>query len=468
MAKLLLLTFLILLSFYISFYNLGKPPLDNWDEAWYGDSLKHMIKTKELILLHWNNNVFLEKPPLYFWLSFLPAALFGVSEFSIRIISAISGFLTIVLLVVYLYKKYGFVPTIIGFSSIALNNIYIWRTRSGNLDTLTALFIFVSYFLIISKYRYRLYSLGIIFGLIYLTKLSYVIFPLSIFLAHELLFRRKDLNNNKREYFKFILAFVLLPAIWLSLGFLKAGAGFVSYYLYNSDQGASIISFKYLSFDYISYAYYSLQRRFFYVFIIGLLFVFLKIRKPENFLTALFSLSLLVFLSFAQKKNNWYLVSSMPFWSLVIAYGTYRILELFNNAKIVVFSIVILAVYISYKTFTINIMAIINTTSAVGERQSGLYIKNQTRDSDVIVRLDHLYPSMIYYSERKVLVSPSLNTETHSYFVSRGDLIGMIKKKKIKWLAGTSASVDTFIKDNKDLRYKMININNSERVVEIF
>ena len=191
-----------------------------------------------------------------------------------------------------------------------------------------------------------------------------------------------------------------------------------------------------------------------------------KLKKPEYFLMFFFSLALIIFLSFTQRHNNWYLVSSIPFWSLAIGYGTYKVVNLFHS-KMLILGILIFATYISYKTFTINITSIIHTTSAVGEKESGLYLKAHTKENEVIARLDHLYPSMIYYSERKVLVSPSQSTQTRTYFVSRSDLTSLIKKRKIRWLAGTNESINQFISENKSLKFKVIKINQDERIIEV-
>ena len=143
--------FVILLSGYICFYQLGKSPLENWDEAWYADMIRHMIRSHEFILTYWNKAVLLDKPPLQIWLSLPFVWFFGLNEFSVRIVSSIAGFLTILLVTKYSYKKWGLLPALFAFLTIALNNTFIWRVRSGNIDALVTFLILLTYFFIIGK-----------------------------------------------------------------------------------------------------------------------------------------------------------------------------------------------------------------------------------------------------------------------------------------------------------------------------
>src|SRR5579871_1601836 len=101
----IILLILIVFAFSICFYQLGKAPLDNWDEAWYGEITKTMLKSKNFIIPIWNGSPLYEKPPLYMWISAFFSLFFGLNEFSLRLTSAISGFIIICGTVGYSYKK---------------------------------------------------------------------------------------------------------------------------------------------------------------------------------------------------------------------------------------------------------------------------------------------------------------------------------------------------------------------------
>lgn len=462
----LLLVFLFLFSFYIMFYNLGKPTLENWDEAWYGEITKQMFKSHEFIVPRWNNETFLEKPPMYMWLSAFFSFLFGLNEFSIRLTSALSGFIITIIVLLYSYKKWGIISSFLAFSSIILNNIFVWRARSGNIDSLVSLLIFVSYFLTVSNKKYRYVLLGMLFAIIYLTKTSLVIFPLSIFVLHEIFYKRKEIKKNIKEYFKLLIVFITLAGFWLFLGFIKVGKDFLIAYLLQSDQGAAIINVLKFKTDYVQHMYYSLQRRYFYVFIVGLFFLIRELKESKNFLILIFSILLLLFLSFSEKNNNWYLIPSMPFWSLAIAFGTYKSIQLLNNSKFILLTVFAIAAFVSYKTYTINIYPILNTYSTNNQAESSRKINTLAREHDTIVRLDHLYPTTIYYSDRRVLSSP-VDSGTRAQFISRKDLVKEIEKGKIKWLVGTIIDVEKFIKENHNLSLKEISVNKTESIIQV-
>ena len=190
---------IISFSFYILFYNLGKPALDNWDEAWYGEVVKQVFKTKDPMILYWNGEYFFDKPPLHIWLSAFSSVIFGFSEFSLRSVSAFSGLIIVIMVLLYSYRKWGFIPSMLAFATLIFNNIFVWRARSGNVDLLAAFLIFLTYFLILSKNRNRFILLGIVFSLIYLTKELLVVFPLTIFILHEFLFLRKRIRKNQSQ-----------------------------------------------------------------------------------------------------------------------------------------------------------------------------------------------------------------------------------------------------------------------------
>ncbi len=457
----------LLLALYIVFYNLGKAPFDNWDEAWYAEVTKQILRTKEFIVLNWNHQTWLDKPPLYMWVSAFFSSIFGLSEFSIRLTSALSGLSIISMVLIYSYRNYGILPSLLAFSSIALNNVFIWRTRSGNIDVFVTLLIFISYFLMINKNRHKYILLGLIFALIYLTKASLVLFPLSIFILHEVLFERKNILKNYPSYLKLALVLCILPGIWLLLGYLKVGPDFINYYLFKSDQGVSSIDLTRYNSSYVNYMYYSLQRRFFWVLLIGAAFALLKIKNSKHFLLLLFAFLLLFQLSFTTRSNNWYLIPAMPFWSILIAYGTYNVINKFRKNLIVVLAIIFLSAYVSYRTFTINILPTLDSSSTANQTQSGKELNNLTDSEDIVVRLDHLYPATIYYSDRRVLSSPKSDTDTRGFWISKKDLTYGIRQGKIKWLVGKNEDAEQFKNSAPDLELKLRRVNDEETIIEV-
>jgi len=455
-----ILTLCSFLAFYICFYKLGFAALENWDEAWYADVTRHMLQSKEFFVLYWNRIVFLDKPPLYMWLSALSSQFFGLSEFSLRFTSALSAFATTILIMIYSYQNFGLIPALISFSTLAFNNLFIWRARSGNLDSLLTLLFVIFYFLIISKKKNKYSLIGLVLGLTYLTKLTVVLFPLLAFIILEIIYENKKLFFNIPNYLKLLFIFVITGGIWLYLGSNKIGPTFYQYFLFHADQGVSNISLANFKFDYLSYAYYSLQRRFFWLVLLGLILALTKLRDKKYLAQIIFACGLLFQLSFSVRNNNWYLLPAMPFWSMLAALATYHLFKLFKKIKLgfilmAVFSII--SLYISYKTFTVNIKAVINANGPETIKTASIKLKELTKDNDIMVRLDHLYPTTVYYSDRKVLSSPD-GAGDSGLFVSRELLKKRIQLKEISWLVGKNGDADAFLKSDPSQQYKIIKI----------
>ena len=466
--KYLVLAIFILFAFYLLFYNLGTYPLENWDEAWYGQITREMLSTHNFIVLHHNNMVWLDKPPLQFWINGIFSLFLGLNAFSVRLISALSALILIILVSVYTYKRYYLLPSFLAFGTLILNNVFIYRARSGDLDLLASLLIFLSYIILISKNKYKYPLLGLDLALIYMQRASLVAFPLVILLFYEIIFNRKNFRKNLKEYGKLILIFVLTCGSWLFLGYLQDGKEFINYFVFTSDRGvAGIHSFNPI---YISYVYYMLQRRFFYLLLIGFIFALKNIKRPEYFLLILYSCLLLIQLSFSYRSDNWYLAPSMPFWSILIAYGAYSLICLFKKIKYLQFTFVIILLiassYIFYKTYKINITPILGPNYVIKQAQSAVVLNKLTNKNDIVVRLDFFFPTTAFYSQRTTISSPD-GWPTWEDWLSRSDLMTEIKQNKIKWFVGKNSDVVQFEKELGSIKYKTIKVNDEESIVKV-
>lgn len=457
----------IIVTSYIVFYKLGVAFLDDWDEAWYGEMTKQMLRTGEIFVLRWNGKFLFDKPPLYIWLSAIFSSIFGLSEWSIRITSAIAGFSTILIAFLYSFKKWGTLPSLLTFVTLALNNIFIWRVRSGNLDALVTFLIFLTFFAILWKNKWRYPVLGLLFALIFLGKASLVTFPLAIFGITELIYGWKTfITKPVRQllnYVIFAILFISPIAIWLYVGKQIAGQEFVEYYLYQSDQGVSNISLDMFKTDYWWHMYYSLQRRFFFVFVFGAAMLIIKLFRKEHLLLLSYSFFLLFLLSFTERNNNWYLLPSIPFWSLVVGYGTHQVLSIFPWKKyswLMIILILIPSIYVSQKTFKENVQPIIHTSSSARQVESAIKMKEISQKSEAIIRLDHLYPSAIYYSDRKVFSSPN-QTGTGDLFMGRITAAEKMRNGKLQFAIGKTGDVENFVLEN-ELSGDIIEINDEE------
>jgi 4-amino-4-deoxy-L-arabinose transferase-like glycosyltransferase len=88
-----LFLFLVIVAFYL--YGLGHPPLLGPDEPRYAQVAREMFLRGDLITPTLGGHLWFEKPALLYWMMIASYKLFGVSEWSARLPSAVCGILTI-------------------------------------------------------------------------------------------------------------------------------------------------------------------------------------------------------------------------------------------------------------------------------------------------------------------------------------------------------------------------------------
>ena len=233
---------------YLFLNHLGTSPLENWDEAFYADGIRAMVRSHNFIIPSWNQAVFVDKPPLYYWFGSISVSLFGLSEWAIRLPSVLAAIITVYLCGWYMWRRFGIVPALVTLMVLISNGLYIYRSRGANLDAVATLWIVVSFLLIQQKSRYMPIWFGLCIGLLYLTKASLSYYLIPIFIAHTLnsYMHHKPIN----EYAKFVLVQItlffisaaVLPILWLTSAYYANGLSFVSYFLFSSDQGTARLS----------------------------------------------------------------------------------------------------------------------------------------------------------------------------------------------------------------------------------
>lgn len=437
----------ILLLAYVCFYRLGSFRLENWDEAWYADMMRNVTQTGNLAVMYWNKYALLDKPPLYIWLGALSSFVLGHTELAYRLPSALTGFMTILLITGYALRRWGLLAAIMAFGTLAFNNVYMWRVRTANLDSFVTFLIVLVFFTALSKHKLKYIALGFLFAFIFLAKASLVVMPLVFVLASEILYEHKHIIRRMPQYLIMVFIPVVICGAWLYAGSLQIGPQFATYYLFHSDQNVARITLENFKTDYIMFAYYALQRRFMYAFVLGLILLLRKIKNKESFLIITFSTALLFLLSFTERKNNWYLVPAMPFWSLVIGYGISETIRFFKkDARIqsaLIAFVLLIGGYIFFKTLTVNIQALIDTSGPVDQAAAALYIQSKAKPDDIVIRTDQLYPTTIYYSGLKTYAFDANANLSNIGIGIRGFKDFMDQKEEI-WITGLSSDLDNF------------------------
>jgi len=135
------LLFLLFISTLFIFYNLGAMTLTTFDEVLYGQSAKEMMLNGVWLTPYLNGEVWFDKPPLYMMVTIFFYKLFGVSEMTARLFSALCGVGSI--LIIYalgskLYsRKVGLISAVLLLSSVHFFNY----TRLATVDMALSFFI---------------------------------------------------------------------------------------------------------------------------------------------------------------------------------------------------------------------------------------------------------------------------------------------------------------------------------------
>ncbi|NJN35052.1 MAG: hypothetical protein HC817_13135 [Saprospiraceae bacterium] len=145
MKDILFILIILIIAYIPIFYNLEKPPIFIWDEAIYANNAIEMYVNKDFIVLKNNGlpTLYNVKPPLVIWLQCISIWIFGVSEFSIRLPSAIAALFTCFAL--FYFAKRNFNSTIgilaVMFLITSAGYIQVHVSRTGDLDSVLVLFI---------------------------------------------------------------------------------------------------------------------------------------------------------------------------------------------------------------------------------------------------------------------------------------------------------------------------------------
>lgn len=145
---------LVLFSTVIMTYRLGWGSLEPWDEAWYAH-IAAQVNQGSWFFLQSNQQIYIDHPPLGYWLMALSQAVFGTTTFAARLPSAILATMSIGL--IYLTgKKLGSRQTgLIAALILVSSRWFILRSRSGNLDVLLVFTHLLIFYLLVSKFGKR-------------------------------------------------------------------------------------------------------------------------------------------------------------------------------------------------------------------------------------------------------------------------------------------------------------------------
>lgn len=324
------LFFLILFSLTVFFSKLGLNGLANYDDCFYAEEAKEILKTGNWMILHYNGAAAYNNAPFFMWLLALSYKVFGLSVYAAKFPSALMGFLTVFL--IYYLGKTLFDSTQGFLAAFILSTTYPFfkYARHSMLDVTLAFFVTLSMTALVLALRKNpkfFWLWGASIGLAILTKSAFGVFPLIITFLFLILGGRWKTFINL-HFWGGVLTALGIGGAWVASQYLVGGQDFINTHL------------KFIILGKISddrpeawYAHLGFIKDlfiFYWPWIPAAIYGLFRIMRGDlkdretTLLLLLWSLTVLVVMSFMKTRYIWYLMQSLPALALVAANGLYH------------------------------------------------------------------------------------------------------------------------------------------------
>lgn len=223
---------------------LGCVHLFDWDEINFAESAREMIVSGNYTDVQINFQPFYEKPPMFFWLQVVSMKLFGVNEFAARFPNAVVGIITLLVLfrvVSRYFSKEQALLWVLCMTASITPHLYF---KSGIIDPLYNLFIFLSTFHLfllerendVKRKNILSLCLGIFIGLAVITKGPVVILICFFGYIARVLTNGRNFFLRWADWWRIILLCVVVSMAWFGLYIIKYGFGFIEEFIvYQAD-----------------------------------------------------------------------------------------------------------------------------------------------------------------------------------------------------------------------------------------
>lgn len=217
---------------------LDRVHLFDWDEINFAESAREMLVTGDFSRVRINYDPFWEKPPLFFWFQVLCMKIFGVNDFASRLPNALTGIITLLIFFDIARKKYSKTFGIFWcftYAGTLLPHLYF---KSGIIDPLFNLFIFLGIYHIAqfssyknkgdtkARVRYAFFA-GIFTGLAVLTKGPVALLVMVLCCLVYMAVHKTIKPFSLRNVAVFAVSCGLVSFVWFGLETFKNGPWFI-------------------------------------------------------------------------------------------------------------------------------------------------------------------------------------------------------------------------------------------------
>jgi 4-amino-4-deoxy-L-arabinose transferase-like glycosyltransferase len=296
-----------------------------------------MLKTGDIFNLVWNGKPFYDHPPMGFWLMAISYKVFGISEFSTRLPSVITGLLAVVLVyktAILIFKNR--VVAVVAGLMLGTSAWFVLRVRSGNLDAPFVFFYMLTvYSAIKARVNYKYFIITMLsFAALLLTKTLVGVSALLIILLLVIknLFKSKNIKITLIGVFLFLL--LLLP--WYLIQFIKYPNFYSTHFIQIGMRSKTLLSYFKLNYSLPLFYLHMGVRKWYYLWLLGLFSVVFTLwwRKYLIFVVLLWNALVLYPFLTTDQTHIWHLIPVYLPMALIMAGGVYRLGYLiFSNLK---------------------------------------------------------------------------------------------------------------------------------------
>ena len=218
---------LFVLALSILFARLGQCHLANFDDCYYAEKAKEMVRGGDWVTPHFAGIPRLDNTPLFLWLQSLAFLVLGISDWAAVFWSALSGALCVPLLYRLARRRLGLDPFESWSAAIVLltTQYFLKYARHAMLDVLLTLLFLVAiyaYARAVQGERKSFLLLGLATGLGILTKSVLGLFPLVVAVLH-LVWTGRGRALRDGWFLAGIAAAALVAAPWYVANFQRFG-----------------------------------------------------------------------------------------------------------------------------------------------------------------------------------------------------------------------------------------------------
>jgi 4-amino-4-deoxy-L-arabinose transferase-like glycosyltransferase len=123
---------------------LAKRPLYEPDEGRYAEIPREMLSGGDWVIPHLNSLVYLEKPPLQYWLTALAFRGFGQNEFTARLCTGLAGYLSLATVFFLGLRLWGFDAGVRALLFTSASTLFVLLGHQLTLDMLLSFFLLAS------------------------------------------------------------------------------------------------------------------------------------------------------------------------------------------------------------------------------------------------------------------------------------------------------------------------------------